>query len=115
MVTRQQFEILISACEYQIKHYFYEMTHSVEKTEIFENHVYSFEWVDSGEGRVEISFLDAQGDQTQWDTEVKTGNSDVWSPFDVALATMWAVLQAEKLHKEKFPDSFFTGDTGTIL
>jgi len=113
MVTRQQFETLISACEEQIKGYLYDSPQL--RIGSSGHYHYRFEWVDSGEGMVVISFLDAQGDQTQWDTQIVCGYSDVWSPFDVSLATMWAVLQAEKLHKERFPDSFFTGDSGTIL
>lgn len=123
MVTKENFAALISSCEEDIKSYMHTRENPTGAPVVtynpeYESWEYMFQWFDSGEGCVKVFFHDAQGDQTQWDTEMTTGASDVWAPFDAALAGMWAVLQAEKLHKEKFPESYFTGeyeDGGSII
>jgi hypothetical protein len=67
------------------------------------DYVYSFKWVNALP--IKVIILDALCDQSEWDIDTVGIDSD--SPFDTAIATMWAVLEAERLHKLKFPEAEF--------
>lgn len=115
IVTRAQFEALILAADSQIKGYLVSSSPIVTIDPDTGSYIYRFDWVGSGDGAVRIIFSDVHGDATQWDTDIESGGSDSWSPFDTAVAAMYAVMVAEKLHQKAFPDSLLFTDNGSIL